>query len=317
MIRTLAFRIADVPVNVIADDPELFQTVKSFFSGYTFLRRTPPGRRITLNLRAGGQSPVQPAQKPALFTYGRIQGYRLDHGLLLSDTATSVVIDHRRQTADAYVDAGILQRGSEFVSIFITIALIDLLRLHGLYYLHASALRSRSRSVLLCGMGMTGKTTLSLGLLFNGYELCSDDAVFLRSEGKTVRAFGFKKDIHVTEQTLALYRAHLRGIRPPRPPFHKTSVPYSRFDTLDSIMPDTIVFLQPPTRQKTRIMPVEPTRAMSLLIPQSLMLFFHHDTADRHARVLSALLRQSSSRLCACGRDLLQDPLIIFKSTGT
>ena len=317
MNHICVFRMSGIPVAVNADDPSLFRAVKDFFSGYTFLRRMPAGRRITMNLTSRRTSPIQPAHRPVLFTYGRIKGYRLEHGLLLSDTSTFVTVDHRSGTVDAYVDPRILERGTEFVSIFITIAIIDLLRLHGLYYLHASAVRSRNRSVLLCGMGMSGKTTLSLGLLFNGYRLCSDDAVFLRHDDGAVRAVGFKKDIHVTAETLALYKARLRGIKPPRPPFHKASVPYRRFSTAGSITPDTIVFLQPGDRQHSKVEAIEPTRAMSLLIPQSLMLFFHHETAGTHVRVLNALLHQTHAYLCFCGRDLLQDPLIIFKSTGT
>jgi hypothetical protein len=312
------FKISDVTVSVEADAPLLFDTVKTFFSGYKFNAAASGKHRVTLCIYAGRKSPALPDTKnPVLFSYGRINGYRLDNGiLLLSDKSTSVLVDEDRDRADAYVDMSILKRGTEFVSIFITIALIELLRHHGLYYLHAGAISKGKNQVLLCGMGMSGKTTLALGLLSRGYKLCSDDAVFLKREGNTVHAVGFKKDIHVTGETLRLYKKEFRDTKPPAPPFHKTFIPYSRFHAVDRVIPRTIFFLQPGKRQDTRILSLESTQAMSMLIPQSLMMFFHKDRANKHISILNVLIHQSKSYLCLCGRDLLKDPLIIFKSIG-
>ncbi len=317
-MREFLFKISDVIVSVETDDPVLFDTVKAFFSAYTFIKNTSLKHRITLNLYAGRKSPaLSDTKNPVLFSYGKINGYRLDNGiLLLSDKSTSVLVDKDRDRADAYVDMSILKRGTEFVSIFITIALIELLRHHGLYYLHAGAISKGKNTVLLCGMGMSGKTTLSLGLHSRGYKLCSDDAVFLKREGNTIHAVGFKKDIHVTRETLLLYKSEFRDTKPPVPPFHKTFIPYRRFKSVDRVIPRTVFFLQPGKRQDTRILPLESTQAMSMLIPQSLMMFFHTDTADKHINTLNALIHQTKEYLCFCGRDLLKDPLIIFKSIG-
>ena len=314
-MRQFTFKISDVAVSVRADDPAVFAALKAFFSGYTVQNSAVTKHRITISASTNKKPPVVPGKNdPMLFSYGRINGYRLKNGiLLLSDKRTTVLVDSSHDRADAYVDLPVLKRGTEFVSIFITIALIELLRHRGLYYLHASAVKKGNNSILLCGMGMSGKTTLSLGLVFKGYRLCSDDAVFLKHDGKAIRAVGFRKDVHVTGKTLLQYAHELRGTKPPVPPFRKATVPYSWFKTVRSVIPRAIFFLQLAKRQDTEIVPLESTRAMSLLIPQSLMMFFHKGTADKHIGTLNALIRQTKAYLCLCGRDLLKDPLIIFK----
>ena len=314
-MRQFTFKISDVAVSVRADDPAVFAALKAFFSGYTVDNSAGTKHRITISASTNRKTPVVPGKNdPALFSYGRINGYRMKNGiLLLSDKRTSVLVDAAHDRADAYVDVAILKRGTEFVSIFITIALIELLRHHGLYYLHASAVKKGSDSILLCGTGMSGKTTLSLGLVFKGYTLCSDDAVFLKHEGKAIRAVGFRKDVHVTGETLLRYAHELKDTKPPVPPFRKSMVPYGRFKTVRSVIPRSIFFLQLAKRRDTEIVPLESTRAMSLLIPQSLMMFFHRGSADKHIGTLNALIRQTKAYLCLCGRDLLKDPLIIFK----
>ena len=314
-MRQFIFKISDVAVSVKADNPAVFAVLKAFFSGYTVQNSAGTKHRITISATTNRKTPIVPGKDdPLLFSYGRINGYRLKNGiLLLSDESTAVIVDEVHDRADAYVDMPVLKRGTEFVSIYITIALIELLRHHGLYYLHASAVKKGNDSILLCGMGMSGKTTLSLGLVFKGYSLCSDDAVFLKHEGKAVHAVGFKKDVHVTGKTLLHYAHALKGIQPPVPPFRKAMVPYARFRTVNSVIPRTIFFLQLTKRQNTKIVPLESTRSMSLLIPQSLMIFFHRGPADRHIGTLNTLIRQTKAYLCLCGRDLLKDPLIIFK----
>jgi len=311
-------KISNVHILIKVDNIVIFKAVKEFFSGYSLIKDISEKVDIEINIysekKIMGKFNIR---QPHLFSYGRIKGYRLDNGkLLLSDQSTFVVIDETTNTADAYVDTSILKRGTEFVSIFLTITLIELLRHNGLYYLHAGAIKKKKHSILLCGMGMSGKTTLSIGLASKGYLLCSDDAVFLRNRNNRIQAIGFKKDIHVTNDTLHRYKHVFDDIKPAQPPFRKTSVPYRKFKTINTITPNIIIFLQRTGLSTTHVTPIGLTKAMSFLIPQSLMLFFNKNIADKHVAVLKALIHQTENYLCLCGTDLLEDPLIILKEVS-
>ncbi len=315
-MKRFSFKISDVSVSVKADNPIVFDTLKTFFSGYKLKAYTVAQHHITLSAYVDKKTPFKPYKNaPALFSYGRIKGYRLDNGLLLlSDKSTNMVVDESNGRADAYIDMSIFKRGTEFVSIFVTIALIELLRHHGLYYLHAGAIKKHRDSILLCGMGMSGKTTLSLGLTSKGFILASDDAVFLKRKAGIIQALSFKKDIHVTKKTLLHFRLRFKDIKPPAPPFKKAIIPYNFFQTVESIVPNTLLFLQLTNEQNTKVLRIDKTQAMSLLIPQSLMFFFNNARAHRHIDTLKALIHQTNTYICLCGRDLLKDPLIILKS---
>ncbi len=310
-----SFYISGVSVAVMSDDRALLNKVRAFFAGYAPSDDAGGAGDVCIRL-----SPVKaPYGSPdrrtrPLFSYGRVKGYTLAAGaLLLSDGATVVVVDSARGTADAYVHHAIWARGSEFVSIFLTMALVEMLRRRGLYYLHAGAVSGDGRAILLCGMAMSGKTTLTLGLVRHGYTVCSDDAVFLRHRGRKVSAVGFKKDVHVTKAGLDRYRDLLGTVRPPRAPFKKASIPYRIFRTVDSIEPDIILFMERGAG-KTRVTPVSETQALSLLIPQSLMVFFDGRYAERHLAALAALVRRARAYRCVCGRDLLDDPAVLLDS---
>ncbi|MGC8756363.1 MAG: hypothetical protein ACP5QW_07575 [bacterium] len=316
MEHVLLFNISNVLVRITADNPVIFDIVKVFFSGYSFKHYYNDKKSVvTINIYSSKKSPISHIKETTtLFKYGRIKGYRLDaNTLMFCDNTTFVFVKENISVADVYMDMSILNRGTEFVSIFLTLALIELLRYKGLYYLHASALKKGNHAILLCGMGMSGKTTLSLGLVSKGYLLCSDDAVFLKQRVNRVQAIGFKKDIHVTKQTLKIYSHMFEDIKPPVPPVRKAFIPYKRFQTVSSVIPDILIFLQRVDSSTTHISPIEKTKAMSLLIPQSLMVFFKKEIANKHIDILKALIYQAKPYLCLCGKDILKNPLIILK----
>ncbi len=309
-----SFGISGVSIIVEADERNLFNTVKAFFSAYDVTVDANAAYCIRINLHAKRKPPVKPGKRmPPLFSYGRIKGYIMkDNVLLLSDGNTTVFVDALNGVAEAYVDLPVLSRGTEFVSIFLTITLIELLRHYGLYYLHAAAVANKNHAILLCGMGMSGKTTLALGFVSKGYKLCSDDAIFLTKYDNKVFAVGFKKDIHVTDETISYYDRLLKDIKPPQPLFKKALIPYNSFPTVDSVIPDTILFVALSGTSHTTVTALNETEAMTLLIPQSLMVFFNKIYTEDHADALKMLLRRTETYRCLVGRDILKDPLIVL-----
>ncbi len=309
-----SFQISGIRILIEADEQVLLGTVKAFFAGYNASQSGNEPHDINIKLYTSHKIPLKPdASTTLLFTYGRIKGYILDDDtLLLSDDNTFMIVHAKEGKSIAFVDSATLKRGTEFVSIFLTIALIELLRHHKLYYLHAGAVTDGRHSILVCGMGMSGKTTLTLGLAFNGWKMCADDAVLMKQGKNRISAIGFKKDIHVTGNTIRHFSHLLKDVRLPRPPFKKSSIPYGNFKTIDSITPDIILFVERTGTKKTITEPIGETQAMSMLLPQSLMVFFNKIHADRHMHALKILLHQTKAYRCFCGRDLLKNPLIVL-----
>ncbi len=311
--------IAGVNILIEADKRALFHALKAFFAGYKTrdikAPQAAPQHHIHVKLYVSRKIRLRYDKSvPLLFTYGIIKGYALDNDtLLLCDQKTSMIINTKERKAVVFVDRATLGKYPELVSIFLALALIELLRYHNLYYLHAGAVTDNRHSILLCGMSMSGKTTLTLGLALNGYTLCSDDAVLLARRRKKLTAIGFKRNIHATRNTVLHYRHLLNDVQLPKPPSRKSLIPYTHFKTVDSVIPDSILFIELGKKQKTEMTPLSKTQAMSLLIPQSLsMVFFNKLYVDRHIQTLKMLLNQAGAYRCVCGRDLLKDPLIVI-----
>ena len=69
--------------------------------------------------------------------------------------------------------------------------------------LHASAVRTPSGVVALCGVSGTGKSTIALALSRRGYPLWADDAVELRIDGAAVDALPLPFRLRLKNESLA------------------------------------------------------------------------------------------------------------------
>jgi hypothetical protein len=73
-------------------------------------------------------------------------------------------------------------------------------RSQGLISLHAACVSRRGRGILLMGPSGTGKSTVTLHCLLQGFEMVSEDSVFV--DPRTLRATGLANFLHVTAESL-------------------------------------------------------------------------------------------------------------------
>lgn len=89
------------------------------------------------------------------------------------------------------------------------IPLIELLKRHGRYSVHAAGFCVEGQGLLLAGTSGAGKSTLAIALARAGFQFLGDDMLFLERGETGVRLLAFPEDLRVTEATLAL----LPGLR--------------------------------------------------------------------------------------------------------
>jgi hypothetical protein len=100
-----------------------------------------------------------------------------------------------------------------------TIALIELTKRHGLYFLHGAGLCLGEKALVLSGTSGSGKTTLVLALLRAGFDLLADDTLFLVGGGDELQMLGFPDAAGVSDHTVHLFpevQPYLRHSPPPR-----------------------------------------------------------------------------------------------------
>lgn len=81
----------------------------------------------------------------------------------------------------------------------------ELLRYHGLYSLHASALSVDGKGVLFPGASGSGKSTLAIGLMKQGLDFLGDDTVFLNQGDNGLEVFSFPDVLDYTDTTAELF----------------------------------------------------------------------------------------------------------------
>jgi hypothetical protein len=93
----------------------------------------------------------------------------------------------------------------------LTLPLIESLKRRGFYSLHAAGLSRRGRGLLVVGSSGSGKTTLAIALARAGFDLLSDDMLFLSRSGDELTAHGFPDEVDITASTAEFF-AELRPL---------------------------------------------------------------------------------------------------------
>jgi hypothetical protein len=87
----------------------------------------------------------------------------------------------------------------------LTLPLVELLKYHALYSLHAAGLCRNGQALLLAGGSGAGKTTLTLALLRAGFGFLGDDLVFFTTAADGLQVLAFPDEIDVTATTAAMF----------------------------------------------------------------------------------------------------------------
>ena len=126
------------------------------------------------------------------------------------DGAIRVTVDYDQRR----IQAGIMERALVYRAALgnwvMTIPLSELLKLHNIYLMHAACLVKGGKGVLFAGRSGAGKTTLSIGLLTMGWQMISDDEVFLqRDVNNTIIAWGGPERAKISWNTWRRYAYYL------------------------------------------------------------------------------------------------------------
>ncbi len=122
--------------------------------------------------------------KPA-FSWERsrtLYGDRVGSFFRLTDGRSLAAVDYQEQDVRFWVDPQTLTDSVFFSRTFLQIPLLELLRLHGFFYMHAALLSHHGRGTLIMGKGGAGKSTLCAALVREGFEIVGDDSILIRNQ---------------------------------------------------------------------------------------------------------------------------------------
>jgi hypothetical protein len=192
--------------------------------------------------------------------------------------------------------------------------LLKLLRVLGIYSLHAAALASTDGvGLLLVGASGSGKSTLAIGLIREGWRYLSDDAVLLRYGSEGIEALACRKSFYIDALASANYCDLWVAEEEP----DSTGGQRRRVGIEDAYpgqyvsqcVPRIVVFPQITRQDQSTLKPINRIRALQFLLAQSAPQLFDRSTMAPHLELLKRFLQQTQTYKLNAGIDLYRDPV--------
>jgi len=200
---------------------------------------------------------------------------------------------------------------------FFLIGLAYLFSYQGLFDLHGAALDNHEIGYLFLGESNSGKSSIALSLVHQGWHYASDDSLLLMYNGNNAEVLSFRKNFYIDPEVASKY---------PELDSHFSSENDTdgckRFLDLDqmypnqfqaSIVPKILIFSKITPDKKSALQPLTKGRALSNLLKQSISIFFNRQVVDEHLNVLKRLVLQTDCYQLLAGRDLYNEPGEILK----
>lgn len=291
---------------VTTDDPALDCSMKAFLRPLVSSSGPPTERlEMSLHLAKDGFGCNPRRDGPRRIRFGTIDCIQdgTEYVFLARD-GSWVKADVRDGHASGEVSRELLTTRPYTAENLVLAPVMEMLKVRGLYGLHASAVSRDGTDVLFTGYSEAGKTTAALAMMQLGFLAAADDKVLLGEKASGVQAYSFTRMFNI-DPDLARYYPELQVLEKvePYPGSHKRLIDLGaaypgRF--LGEIRPTIVVHLESIPAAETSIRHLSPKESFFRLTQQSI-LSLYKDAATKQLRVLARLAEQSDAYLLRRG----------------
>ena len=194
--------------------------------------------------------------------------------------------------------------------LFLTFALVHALQSHGRFILHGAAVcDGGDRGILILGESDTGKSTLTMSLIKEGWGYLSDDSLVVSRSDEGIVTKPFRTDFGLDPVAEEYFPGISEGAEPwlfggdkwrvrIRELFPSLARPVCR--------PGMLVFPTIDRTSRTRLVPLSPAEAMVLVMQQGSFLFSRDEQVDARSQLdlLAALVEQCLLYRLVSGPDI-------------
>jgi len=274
-----------------------------------------PGQRsLSLSILPYERDPVIPAAAREVLNAEGFRGLE-DHGdFYLTDGASLFRLNYGQRLAEVWLAASFFHKPPPLRQSFWCFGLLKLLRVEGIFSLHAAGLVAEDgEGILLVAEPGSGKSTLTIGLVRAGWRYLSDDAILLGSRPEGVEAMALRRHFYIDSSDAGEYvdlgleeeKSDQSG-RPRRRVALNATYPDQY---VSSCTPQVLLFPRIVPEAHSILAPLDPAEALRRLLTQSGLQLFDRATSARHLQVLNDLLRQAASYELRSGADLKEKPM--------
>jgi hypothetical protein len=316
-ISLLTFGLGGVSVQLGGADRAQLARLQNLLARLFVLGSPPQGGGVRLQL---SRSPTPERAGSTVYRARALTVARLGSTFDLSCGASQLRVTPGCAEATCFLAPDFFDHSPFEQREFFLLALLMLLRPHGLYGLHACALEhrgfgnDRGVGLLLAGASGSGKTTTSLELIRRGWRYLSDDAVLLRVlADASVQASAFRRGFSCTPETLARF-PELTGNPEYGDEFgdpdgkRVVDPPPSFGGAATTCTPSLLVFPVVTAASTTTLRPLSAVPCLVRLCQQSAGIMTDTAVSQRQLGLLKILANQARGFELRLGRDALADP---------
>ena len=268
---------------------------------------------LSLTVRQSGLPFDVPCTARAVFHTDGLTGFESGRHFYLATGASLLHLYAEQGWGEAQLAPAFFHQPPLLRQQFWAFGLLKLLRPLGVYGLHAAGVvTGAGQGLLITGDAGSGKSTLTIGLVRQGWRYLSDDAVLLRAQPEGVEMLALRKPFSVNADAAAAYadlplgeeNSQTAGKRKRRVDMH-AAYPEQYVPTC---RPRTLLVSRIVSQPHSTLRPLERLSALRHLLVQSGPQLFDHRTMAQHLEVLKRLVHQAVTYELLAGRDLYHFP---------
>ncbi len=307
-------RLQGIPIRFSGDHPEIRNCVEEFLSPLVGGGESPPNGVLTFSLALlDGQPKDAPrSESKTLIQFARVSCF-LEGNQWSFHTKDGSFIKAEVESgcASGYISKELVQSKPYIFSDLVMAPFMEMLKQRGFYGLHAAAAVKDHRCYLFPGNAESGKTTVALSLVRNGFRYMGDDKLLFRETDNQIEALAFTRRFNI-DPGIALYFKELSFLKnlAPLPLSVKRPFDISRIypDSFVSFaQPNVLIHLEMTSDTVSRIVRISPVDSFTRLIHQTI-LSSEKNTTMKQIKIFGQLVNSTESYLLYNGRDIVLAP---------
>lgn len=293
------FRVNNFLFEIKTDDKKAIDAIRSWLDEdiikLHILKNNPVEQIINIRILSNfslDDIPSTPEVSPEA-TFENISFYPGDGITIIKIDDTIIRIDYQSSSAYCYVSPEHIDSPWVISHRIFFLPALELLRESESFYLHAGCVFNGDSGILICGGSGQGKSTLTYALARSGFSYMSDDAVFLRANGRRTGMFSFPEKLKLDSSSCSFFSEFkdLKGIRGKK----ELSIGETKIeDVVIDGEPEFIIFPEISDNGSSDVYPIPDAEAMLLLIRQSVSLV-GNERIGEHLDILKTLCEESQS----------------------
>jgi len=309
------YSLYGITIEVRWEGKWLEDEIEQFFLPFPFIKLNGADNavHIKLNLTSTDVPQKIPCSASGPFTCYDVSIFETDNSVYINDGMSVFQIHPQARTGFLNLHYSFKDKVPLSKSNFFLIGLIYLFAPSGFYDLHAAGLiNNNGVGYLLVGESGTGKSSMALSLVRQGWHFASDDALLLRLSAGGVEAMAFRKHFYLDQILVHHYPEIAPYLEEPN-----KSESSKRFLDLESVYPNryhpiffpkVLVCTRIVSQHESKLIPIDQTSALIKLMRQSASLLFKRRDINVHLDVLKRLVYQSETYQLLAGKDLYEEP---------